>query len=117
MAPNSPPRPSGPAKDGIIDPIRNGSRCGRGSRNDGDREDGDGEGVAAVAALAAECTGEPVVANATPAPVSRPTAMTPARTAIRREPSQALRSPCLPGCIPPAGPGWLSGCPWLTGSV
>src|SRR5262245_54306789 len=117
MAPNSPPRPNGPAKDGIIDPIRNGKWCGRGTRPDGG-EDGDGEGVAAVAAPgAAGCAGEPVVANATPAPVSRPTATTPARTAIRREPSQALRSPCLPGCIPPAGPGWLTGCPWLTGSV
>src|SRR5215469_5939091 len=124
MAPNGPARPSGPAKPGII-PGRNGNRWGRGRRNDGagdgaddDGEDDDGEGVAAVAAPGvAGCAGEPVVANATPAPVSRPTAITPARTANRRDPSQALRSLWLPGSAPPTGSVWLTGCAGLTGCV
>jgi hypothetical protein len=43
--------------------------------------------------------GELVAATAAPAPASTPTVMTPARTATRREPSQAARSPWLPGWV------------------
>src|SRR6516164_8066431 len=100
MAPNgpsAPPKPSGPPPPNN-GPSRNGNRCGMGTW-----AEGDGEGVAAVAAPgAAGCAGDPVAANATPAPASRPAVMTPARTATRREPSQAIRRP-LPDDEGPAG--------------
>jgi hypothetical protein len=94
-APNSPPRAPGPPKANGPPP---GARMCHGPLGGKDGlTEGDGDGDALLAE-AAGCPDELVAATATPAPARIPRVTTPARTANRREPCNAVRRLGLPGC-------------------